>query len=62
MRCSLCGGAQFTEHISGDMVCIGCGAVIGGPPEPWGDDTRLDALDLERDLQDELEIEQYEWR
>jgi transcription initiation factor TFIIIB Brf1 subunit/transcription initiation factor TFIIB len=63
MKCQLCGSRHFVEHVSGEIVCVGCGAVQGGPPEwPVGDDDRLDAIDLERDMRDEQTIEQYEWR
>jgi hypothetical protein len=49
--------------VSGEIVCVGCGAVQGGPPEwPVGDDDRLDAEDLINDIIDEQVIEQYGWR
>ena len=62
MKCPLCGAAHFREHESGDLVCRNCGAVKGGPPEPFGDDDRHDLYELEGDLIDEQLIEQYGWR
>ena len=60
MRCPTCKGTEFVEHVSGDLICSGCGNL--DPEWAFGDDDRLDAWDVEGDLIDELVLEQNEWR